>query len=388
MKLKSFIYTLVIGFGAQVAAAAPTVSARLDSSSMLMGTLNTLRLEVVRNSAENGKFPLLEKFGPEGIIGLLNDTIELSRPKVDTVEVGNGRIQINYEVPLQVFDSGMYKLPDIYYVSGRDSIPAKGNLVLSVTPVKVSADDPISPMTDVAGPEGGSFLDSMPDWLYYYWWIILLGLALIGGGIFAWKRWRKEGSILPKRPEKTPYEQAIHDLKILKSRKLWESGREKEYYTDLTDILRTYLDGRFGIKAMEMTSKEIMEHLVDLGPGAVPKDKIRDILDMADFVKFAMVRPWPDDNMVVYDNALEFVESTKPTPEQEAGVKQPDVDGPSDKNTEEAVPDSPNPVEEYTSGINVGRRGRSARVDDSAAKISGSRMKVGKNIKKNKEGRP
>lgn len=353
---------MVMGAGAMTASAAPLmISAKLDSATMLMGTRNTLRLEVVQDKGVKGKFPLFEQFGPEGIVTLLNDTIELSRDmKIDTVEVGSGRIQINCNVPIQVFDSGMYRLPAIDFVAGKDTARTE-ELLLTVTPVAgLTADTPIAPFTDVAEPENTSIFDALPDWLYYYWWAILLGLALIAGGIFLWRRLRSGAPLLPKKPQKTPYEIAISALNTLKSRKLWETGHEKEYYTDLTDILRRYLDGRFGIQAMEMTSNEIMGRLADLSRQDVPRDKMRDILDMADFVKFAMVRPLPDDNVALYRNAVDFVESTKPRPVEES-------DG--DESSKTAPSENPSAT---------GRRGRSARHSNPSKMKSESRMKVGR----------
>lgn len=357
---------MVMGAGAMTASAAPPmVTAKLDSATMLMGTRNTLRLEVVQDKGVKGKFPLFEQFGPEGIVTLLNDTIELSRDmKIDTVEVGSGRIQINCNVPIQVFDSGMYRLPAIDFVAGKDTARTE-ELLLTVTPVAgMTADTPIAPFTDVAEPENPSIFDALPDWLYYYWWAILLGLALFAGGIFLWRRLRSGTPLLPKKPRKTPYEIAISALNTLKSRKLWETGHEKEYYTDLTDILRRYLDGRFGIKAMEMTSNEIMSRLADLSRQDVPRDKMRDILDMADFVKFAMVRPLPDDNVALYRNAVDFVESTKPRPVEES-------DG--DESPKTAYSENPSAT---------GRRGRSARHSNPSKMKSESRMKVGRGDRK------
>ena len=89
-------------------------------------------------------------------------------------------------------------------------------------------------------------------------------------------------------------------------------------FTELTDILRTYLYRRFGINAMEMTSRQI---LAAISADKETKDKkplVRQILDMADFVKFAKVRPLPADNIQSYENAVKFVEDTKPVPVEEA----------------------------------------------------------------------
>lgn len=117
--------------------------------------------------------------------------------------------------------------------------------------------------------------------------------------------------LLPVKPALSPYERAINALIILKEKKLWEKGQEKEYFTDLTDILRTYLEQRFGINAMEMTTRQIISTLNN-SDVRDKKDYIREILNVADFVKFAKVRPLPSDNIKAFDNAMKFVEETKP----------------------------------------------------------------------------
>ena len=205
------------------------LSARLDTATMMMGSVNTLRLEVVQDEGVKGEFPLLRNFGERGYVTLLNDTIELrSDIKVDTTKVGSGRIQIDYKVPVQVFDSGYYRLPEFVYVAGRDSVRSS-RLLLIVRPVNVKADDPISPLSDPAEPENPSIFDSLPDWLVYYWWVILLALLLCSGGWWAWRRYRKEGTILPSRPEPPAYDVALGRLQRLKACTPGESGQDKEF---------------------------------------------------------------------------------------------------------------------------------------------------------------
>lgn len=375
MNIRNLILPLAICAGCGIASAGQLMlTARLDSSTMLMGTRNTLNLEVVQDRGVKGRFPLFERFGPEGILTLLNDTIELDNDmKVDTTEVGSGRIQINCRVPLQAFDSGCYKLPKFVFVAGNDSVSSE-ELLLTVVPVSgVTADTPISPMTDVASPEDASIFDHLPDWLYYYWWIYLLVIAAGVAGFFLWKRYRSVGTILPRKPEEPPYDRAMRELRNLGECKLWENGREKEYYTRLTDILRRYLAARFGIQAMEMTSSEIMSHLADVSRDEkIPRDKMRDILDMADFVKFAMVRPLPDDNKALYQNAIDFVESTRPVTTASDGKSE----GKSDAGAAGVETTSAEAPENQAA---PGRRGRNARNSDpDKMKSSGRGIKVGR----------
>ena len=303
------------------------VTAKLDSVNLLMGKLTTLSMEVVQDKGKPGGFRVFENANKAlGYVGVCGDSIELRTSyKTDTVDLGSGRIQINYQIPLQAFDSGTYRLPEFVYVSESDS--ARSNaLTLNVVPVNVTADDPIAGFAKVAEPEGSQFFDFVPDWLADYWWVILIVLLAVAAFIWAMRRYKKEGTVLPKKPEPTPYEVAITGLRKLKEKKLWEQGMEKEYFTDLTDILRIYLDKRFGINAMEMTTREIMDHLYN-SDVKDKRDYMRQILNVADFVKFAKVRPLPADNIAAYDNAVKFVEETKPVPvekPEEAGPKAAD----------------------------------------------------------------
>ena len=119
------------------------------------------------------------------------------------------------------------------------------------------------------------------------------------------------------KKEIPPYELAIQLLEKLRDEKLCERGQEKEFYTRLTDILRSYIDSRFGINAMEMTTTQIIESLNNNNETICSKSYVEQVLEIADFVKFAKVRPLPDDNVKSYNWALQFVKETKPIEESE-----------------------------------------------------------------------
>lgn len=301
-------------------ASAPTVKAKLDSLQILMGRLTTLRMEVVQDAGVPGGFVMFRDAKADGIVGVCGDSVELRTAfKRDTTKLGSGRIQINYEIPVQAFDSGFYRLPEFVYVAGKDT--ALSNRVsLKVVPVEVGADDPISDYANVADPDGKSIFDALPDAVVNYWWAWLLLLIFIALFIYGYVLYKKRGSILPRKPEPTPYEKAVKALEELRKRKLWESGQEREYFTQLTEILRQYLFGRFGINAMEMTTRQINDTLASNPEVKEKRGYMRDILDIADFVKFARVRPLPADNIAAFDKAVAFVEETKPVevkPEEE-----------------------------------------------------------------------
>lgn len=298
-----------------------SVVASLDSATMLMGRIDTLRVFVERDADRQGVFPLLHKIGPGGYVTLLNDTIEIGVPRMDTIKREGNRITERLVMPVQVFDSGAYTLPPFVYVTADDSV-ASNELRLEVVPVKVGENDAISDYNDVADPSDKSFWDWMPDWLYYYWWLWLIIMAAVVAGIFVARKYKKTGKFisLPEKPQPKPWTLALDKLEKLKAKNLWENGMEKEYFTELTDILRDYLSQRFGINAMEMTSRQIMQTLADQTDVKEKRGYVRKILDVADFVKFAKVRPLPADNVEAFDNAVNFVKETIPAEPVEASA--------------------------------------------------------------------
>ncbi len=323
-KIKVYIIiALTILATAFKGSAATVVKAHLDSAVLLMGKIGNIDLVVEEPKDARGEFELFRTLPERGYIGVCGDSVEYRMPTViDTIDAGLNH-KILFKLPVQSFDSGAYMLPPFVYISGRDTIRSN-ELALKIVPVLANAEDPINDYAGTADPENPSIFDWVPDWVLDYWWLILIILLAIGVFLYAMRRYKKEGHLLPKKPEPTPYEKAIASLRHLKTQKLWEQGMEKEYYTELTEILRIYLYGRFGINAMEMTSRQIMSALEK---NAETKDKrpyFRKILNMADFVKFAKVRPLPEDNVASYDNALRFIEETKPIPiAEEAGDKNP-----------------------------------------------------------------
>lgn len=287
------------------------VTLQLDSAHLLMGKATTLHLNLVGTRDENAQLIVPQD--------TFNAKVEVMKMlKADTIDHGNGRWEINQDILLQSFDSGDYRLAPVYYVSGGDTI-ASNRLVLRVFPV---AKDSLvlNDFADISDVDR-KWADYLPDFIVDYWGAILIALILIGGGIYGyiyWQRRRKEPeAVEEKKPLLSPYDQAMVDLSALRARNLCEKGQEKEYYSELTDILRNYLERRFGINAMEMTSTQILKALRDNPDTRLSKKYMDQVLEIADFVKFAKVRPLPVDNVRTYDNAINFVENTKPAPEPE-----------------------------------------------------------------------
>jgi hypothetical protein len=135
--------------------------------------------------------------------------------------------------------------------------------------------------------------------------IVLLVIVLI-------RRRRKKKFFEETERALPPHVLALRELDKLKNEKLWQNGKTKEYYSRLSDTMRTYLEKRFYIPAMEFVSSETLHAFQKLIPGEeVLLEMLEGILHTADMVKFAKADPLPSDNQGNMDNAYLFIGQTK-----------------------------------------------------------------------------
>jgi hypothetical protein len=156
---------------------------------------------------------------------------------------------------------------------------------------------------------------------------ILAGLGLAGIGLVIFyllrKRKRKEPVFSISKPAEPPHVIALRELDQLRDEKLWQRNEYKQYYTRLTEIIRNYIERRFEIPAMEQTSYDILLSWKKKGYDDPDLYKIlKQLLGLADLVKFAKEKPLPTDNEVNLDNAYVFVRNTKPVSETADVTKQ------------------------------------------------------------------
>lgn len=294
------------------AMAAPKVnlSVSLDSVYVLMGKATPLHIKLDVPADAGGYLAIPSD-------SMCSNVEILAIEDADTTSVGSGRVEITRELLLQSFDSGAYLLKPILYIDGHDTV-ASQRLALKVVPAMVDSLTTIHDFADVRNVNR-KFIDYLPDFIVDYGLWILALIIVLCGGWYVWKRFFSNRPVQVVKKEKPvpPYELAVRELNALRERKLCEQGREKEYYTRLTDILRSYLRGRFGINAMEMTSSQIRRTLAATEGTKADKHLVDQVLEIADFVKFAKMRPLPTDNVRAFNSAMQFVDNTKPAPEPE-----------------------------------------------------------------------
>lgn len=317
-----------------VSAGNVSVKASLDSVAVIMGQKTVLRYEIVQDKDHVGHL-VMGAPDADNVIAL-TDKVEATEGKCDTTDLGNNRIQIDRSLIVQAFDSGVWEIPAALYVIGRDTFRSNA-LNLKVIPVPVDTLKTVHPYKPVADVPF-HIVDYIPDFIVEYWWIFLtIGIiaVLLTLLIILYKRYRAGIPLIAhSAPEIPPYEEAIQALNAIKESHIWENGNDKEYYTRLTDVLRRYIFRRFAIYAVEMTSSEIISALKANEETREVHELIKAVFDIADLVKFAKVRPLPDDNVTSLRRAMSFVEQTKPAepqPEEDAPGEQAPEDTPATK---------------------------------------------------------
>jgi hypothetical protein len=157
-------------------------------------------------------------------------------------------------------------------------------------------------------------------------WPWLLGIVVIGAAIgFLIYYLKKRKSSQPliqirKKPVLPPHQVAFEELEKLRAKKLWQSGKIKQYHTELTDIVRTYIQSKFNIRASELVTSEILEELEKIHLPPETLSKTRQMLELADLVKFAKEHPLPEDEERSMNYAIDFVKDTIHLMELSAGA--------------------------------------------------------------------
>lgn len=216
----------------------------------------------------------------------------------------NGRVTRTFVATLVIFQVGDFTIPPIP-VAGTATQPVKVK-IRSVAP-KLSEKDDIKPI------KGPARLDTrmVRDWA-------LAGLAAALLALLVAKQLlRRRGPAVDPESLKSPHERAHLELVRLKKKNWVEEGKNKEFYSEFSDILRRYLERRFGISVMEWTTVEALAALKEknIATGTLPQ--VKDILERSDLVKFAKFAPPPSTAAVMEAELLAVLEATKP---QEAEI--------------------------------------------------------------------
>lgn len=280
------------------------VKAELDSANIMIGDQVNLNLSV--NFDRNVS---IEKIDISVLADI--DKVEvLQIGSVDTIP-SNDLMMLQQRLTLTSFDSGYYKIPAIpisYSYHGNKGLAKTNELALNVNTFPIVTDslhiEPIKPIIEEPL--------KLQDFLPY-----ILGVFGLAGIIFLIlylirRAKRKEALPIPEiiRPA---HEIALDKLMVLDKAKLWQQGEIKQYQSELTYIIREYLENRFSINALESTTDEIIAQLKAKVIESDWQEKLKKIFQTADLVKFAKAEPPAELHATAMEQAEDFVVSTKET---------------------------------------------------------------------------
>ena len=244
----------------------------------------------------------------------LNKSVEvIGRSEVKEQPIDNSSdILLTQLLTLASFDTGYVEIPSIginYYKSSKDTSvytsytdymyiyvePASIDTTMAYKPIKMPIKQNIT------------FKETVP---YFGGGIILAGLILLI--IYIIKRSKNKEVVEEEdtKPQIPAIITAREKLAQLSTANLWQSGKYKDYYTDLTDIAREYLEGQFDIDAIEMTSDEILEEVRKIQLDNIIFNKLQNTLTTADLVKFAKATPSPAENENAFNDITSFIEES------------------------------------------------------------------------------
>lgn len=280
------------------------VFVKLDPATIRMGDQTKLRLTVEQPVKEQVSFP---KLGDT----LTSKIQVIETGKQDTIKDKNdpARITVTKSITITSFDAGAYVIPPFVFTAKGESLKTAES-VLTVEAVKV---DTTKSIYDIKQPMAVSY--SWIDWMRDNWmWVVfpLLAVLIIAGLIWYLKKRAKDKPVIevvvPGLPVHTI---ALNKLQELRARKLWQQGEIKQYYSELSDVIREYLEKRYTIKTQEKTTDEIFSSLKGLEITPENKQVLHQLLTMSDLVKFAKEKPLPVENEEQLENAISFVQQTQ-----------------------------------------------------------------------------
>jgi hypothetical protein len=311
-----FVFALLFA-AATVNAQQIKATARLDSTNILIGDQIKYFLEIDFPKNATVEFPQIA----DSLMSLIE---VLGKSKIDTIDLDDKAFQKQIRsFTITSFDSGSYQIAPQWFkinINGNiDSVPTNG-VTLNVQTMLI---DTTRGLTDIKMPYEAPI--TLKEVTPYILGIILIA-AIVFLVIYSIKRRKKNKPFfaLPEKPKEAPHIIALRELDRIKNEKIWQKDKTKQYYSEVTDVLRNYIEERFEIRAMEETTDEILSNFRYRKDLLSEKSftNLSQILSLADLVKFAKYKTLPDDDNLTLVNSYFFVNDTKKEEPKKAEVSE------------------------------------------------------------------
>jgi len=280
------------------------VEARIDSLQLLIGEQTGVTLSVTLDAKQKLQLPEL-KNGQQLVPNV--EVVSVTKPDTNILNDGK-RMEIEQRYVITAWDSAFYYLPPFKVkVDGKEYESKSLALQVFTMDVDTLHLDQFFPPNGMMAPPF-----TWQDWKKIVWasfGVVLLFIL----AYFLVDRARKGKPIvriIRRKKVLPPHKVAIDEIERIKAEKKWTEENSKEYYTQLTETLRTYIQNRYGFRAMEMTSGEIIDRLLQENDEE-SLNELRDIFRTADLVKFAKYSTLVNENDANLVAAVEYINQTK-----------------------------------------------------------------------------
>ena len=309
MAIKKYILILFSVLTCLIVKSQVEVHAVLDSSNIRIGEQTRLDLYLNYDASAQKNLDILWP--------LIEDTLKkeievLNITKIDTTIPDKARpnfIQKHIQLTITSFDSGYYAIPPFKFILNKDTANPLITEPLLLEVHTVPTDSSLAKVKDIKPPYDEPF-----DWRWYlpYAYIGLAILAAIIILIVIIKKLNKKKpqEIIIEKPKIPAHITALESLERIKQEAIWKDNKTKEYYSSIADTIRLYIEERFNINALELTSDEIIKIFKSQVVDSESKLKLHQILTLSDFVKFAKQIPIEAEHTLTLNNAFDFVKGT------------------------------------------------------------------------------
>ncbi len=254
----------------------PKVYVKADTTKIRIG--ETINYEIVVDNANTGV----------NFIGIQLDSFARLEV-IESFNIDTLKNRLIKKYALTSFDSGRYVIPrQRVFIWSQEYLT--DSLIIDVNTVAV--DTTKQQMFEIKAIQNEPY--TFDDFKGYLWWILL---ALLVVGLILYLIFRKKETPEEIEAKIPPYQLAQKRLNELDEKQLWQKNRIKEYYVELTVILRNYIEREMKIPALESTSDELLETISDFNMSSslnIPKEtilKLQTLLKESDLVKFAKYKP-------------------------------------------------------------------------------------------------
>lgn len=308
----ALVCLLALALTPSTASSQSSIRAEVDTTVVTIGDRITLTITVDHPAASRATLPDSLDVAP----------FEVLDARALPVETTGAEASSTFELTLTAFELGELEIPPVpvRVVAADDSVETLETDRFGIDVVSVGVDE-TGDIRGIRGPLG----IPISSWVLALWVLIpLVAAALLYVLV---RRLRPRGEETP-RPAlgplaRPPHEVALEALAALEASDLLERGHVKEYHIAASDILRTYVEERFRVDALEMTTREVLDGLGAVGADASFRVGLRTFLDACDLVKFAKARPGADESRAALELGRRIIRESIPAHPREPG---PDSD--------------------------------------------------------------